>query len=143
MKKLLYIFLFIAAISCKKDKDKDPHQTNLDLITSRPWTIVFRGYDTNEDGTLEMNGYTENFLADCQFDDTYKFDKNETYAMQPNTNTNGCGFGSYTSSWKLHTNSVDFNFDVNAGVVVTLTDSLFHFKLIEEDGEENHVIFER
>jgi hypothetical protein len=143
MKKLLCIFLFVASISCKKDNDKSPHQKDLDLITNRPWNIVFRGFDNNKDGVFKEDDVMENYLAECQLDDTFKFDANESYTVQPNTITNGCGTGSYTSSWKLHANSTDFHFDIYEGKVITLNDSVFHFKIILEDDSENNLIFKR
>jgi hypothetical protein len=131
------------AASCKKEKTQDPQKTKIDLITNRPWKIVFRGYDFNKDGVYKEDDYMENFLAECQLDDDFIFAANGTYTVHPNTNTNGCGTGSYTSTWQLSSNGTDFSFDVMAGKLMVLNDNNFQFKLMEADGSENVLIFRR
>jgi hypothetical protein len=135
--------MLLPAVSCKKDKNKDPQQTKIEQITNRPWRIAFRGYDNNHDGVYKEDDYTENYLAECQLDDDFIFDANGTYTVNPNTNTNGCGTGSYTSIWQLSSNGTDFSFDGMAGKLVTLNDHTFQFKLMEQDGSENVLIFKR
>lgn len=140
---LLLAVILVFATSCKKEDNPTTREKNLKLIINKNWVPVFYGYDFNEDGVLDrdpMGG--ENALADCQMDDHYIFLTDSTFDILPNQITNGCGTGGGPFSWGLGANGIDFDYPPYKGKLITLTDSSFHFYILNEQSEKLHVEFE-
>ena len=78
MKKVIVaatMFLAIAAVSCKKDDDKQP--TTFELITANTWKIDTMGWD------MDGNGAIDGALAlkPCELDNTLTFSTDSTGAF--------------------------------------------------------------
>ena len=132
---------------CKKDKESD-HDKKVKLITAKPWKITFLGSDANGDGTLDPNDLDENIIwgLDCMMDDNYTFKTDGSYTNDGYNNEagGGCGIGSYTSTWELNANGVDFSYSMwDEGKLVTLNDSTLQFYVILDDGSKSFSIFKR
>jgi hypothetical protein len=137
---VLFVFLFT---NCQKDKEPTLKEERLNIITTGNWNYTFRGQDTNNDGTFDPADPFENFLADCQTDDTYSFSTSGTYTVMPNTNTNGCTLQNIQGNWELGNNASLINLDGYSGQIDSLTADYFQFHLVMDDNSLSHYILTR
>lgn len=70
------IFVVIATVACKKDKEDDK-QTAVDLITASSWKIDTVGWDKNSDGQID-EALQPGLFADCDLDNTISFLRDST-----------------------------------------------------------------
>lgn len=68
------LFLAVAAVSCKKDKNEDEGLTTFQLITSSNWKIDTIGWDMDKNGVID--GAVS--LQDCELDNTLTFSADST-----------------------------------------------------------------
>lgn len=147
MKRIFSILFLISLLmitvfsACKKNNDTKPPLT---LLTQSPWKPFFYGYDNNNDGIL-ADDMSENIFAEmeCVLDDSYAFDKNGTFMIHVNENTD-CGGtidgGPYP--WKLESDGIHFNYDGQECIIEILDEhNLRLYTLI--DGEKLYYVYKR
>jgi len=83
LKFLLLSFIFIAAISCKKDK------TTIDIITSKSWKPSLTDKNPAVNPGIPGVNLTYYAVQECDKDDTYTFAKNGKLTI--NHGGNKCG----------------------------------------------------
>jgi hypothetical protein len=101
MKKLLiFTFLTLAAIGCKKTVEEPqvtqiPEDIEMKRITSAPWLM----YKATANG---LNIWDVGVIESCQKDDTYKFYKDSSLMQYENANICSGNTDSTESSWSFY-----------------------------------------
>jgi hypothetical protein len=124
------IFVGIAAVACKKDKDND-EKTDADLITASAWKIDTVGWDTNADGQIDAAMESGTFQA-CDLDNTITFKKDSTgFFDEGATKCNSADEQTTAFTWNFigsNNDTLDINGDLPGELdgevrVLTLTDA--------------------
>lgn len=120
----------ILSVGCKKD-DKPPtlQAQRKQIIINGQWNLVYRGEDINKDGKYDIDSYEENYLAECQKDDTYVFVTDSSYTIEPNSNTNGCTDQVIHGTWKLLADGSTLTMDGLPGEIDSLTTNYLRYRL--------------
>jgi hypothetical protein len=71
------IFVVVATVACKKDKNEDDKPTAIDLISASSWKIDTVGWDKNSDGEIDEALQPGIFEA-CDLDNTISFAADST-----------------------------------------------------------------
>ncbi|MBO9563726.1 MAG: hypothetical protein J7621_13170 [Niastella sp.] len=137
---LMALCLLSLAAACKKEKNHA--KTPVELLTEKPWNIVFFGTDDNHNGILEVDGL-ENNWSGCQTDDTYEFDKNGTFMIRVHEDDcSGANRDGGPFPWSLAANGKDFQFSGLATTLEVLDEH--NFKTYEMlNGEKYYRVFKR
>jgi hypothetical protein len=127
------ILLFTALAACKKDDDPSLQEERRKIILNGNWNMVYRGEDANKDGQYDIADDFENYLAECQKDDTYTFQNDNKYTIAPNANTNGCTTETILGSWELNADGTTLVMDTYQGKIDSITTNYIRYHLDIDD----------
>lgn len=129
-KALLSSFLLITLLAgCKKDDDASLQEKRRKIILDGSWNLIYRGEDINKDGVYDIEDDFENFLAECQKDDTYTFANDNKYTIAPNANTNGCTTETIHGSWLLNSDGINLVMDTYPGAIDSISNNYLRYHL--------------
>lgn len=114
---------------CKKDKAPSLYEERRKIILEGSWNLVYRGEDLNKDGIYDIANVEENFLAECQMDDTYNFKADGKYTIAPNAHTNGCTSDTIHGNWQLNADGAALVMDTYPGAIDSLTADYLRYRL--------------